>query len=209
MDSVRIDHVIIGVSNLDEAAARFEKTYGLRPVVGGRHPGGTANRSVPLAPPQYLELLTAQPDSEAEEWLSPMLVDGDRIVGWAIEVDDIAAVGHRLGRPASPGGITHEDGSIGAWRTVGGVSPNRPFFIAYDADRESRLARWQDRQSGGDQPVLPGAIEWIELGGDESRLRRWIGADQLPLRFVGGEPGVRAVGISMPGGDLIVNERLD
>jgi hypothetical protein len=207
---VRIDHIIIGVRDLEDAALRFETSYGLRSLPGGRHPGGTANRIVPLAPPEYIELLAvAEAGSEADLWLSPLLTEGDRIVGWALQVADIESVGLRLGRAPSPGSITHDDGTTGHWRFVGGMSPNRPFFIAYDGDMAHRSARQRANYERANHPSRPGGVEWIEVGGDESRLRRWIGMDQLPgMRFVGGEPGVRSIGVSAPTGELVIDEQL-
>ena len=58
---VQIDHIVIGVRNLDAAQAQFEDRYGLTTIEGGRHPGwGTANRLVPLGA-AYLELVTVVP----------------------------------------------------------------------------------------------------------------------------------------------------
>lgn len=44
-----IDHLIVCVGDLDEAARSFKDRLGLNSVEGGRHPGhGTANRIIPL-----------------------------------------------------------------------------------------------------------------------------------------------------------------
>ncbi len=52
----RIDHVIIGATNLKEAADHFLSTYGLRSYTGGKHQGwGTENIIVPLGE-GYLEI---------------------------------------------------------------------------------------------------------------------------------------------------------
>src|SRR5436190_2107644 len=60
-----VDHVLLPVRDLDEAAARLEREQGLLAVGGGRHPGlGTANRIVPLGL-QYLELIAVVDETEA------------------------------------------------------------------------------------------------------------------------------------------------
>ena len=47
-------------------------------------------------------------------------------------------------------------------------------------------------------------IAWLELGGDEARLREWLGGAELPIRVVDGEPGLRAVGLRGPSGAEVV-----
>ena len=63
--------------------------------------------------------------------------------------------------------------------------PSLPFFIA----RDPGVA---DPAAGGEA----GGITWIEVGGDPARLERWLGGAALPVRVVGGEPGVRAIGVA-------------
>jgi hypothetical protein len=38
-------------------------------------------------------------------------------------------------------------------------------------------------------------LTWIEVAGDEARLRDWLGGAELPVRVVPGDPAVRAIGI--------------
>src|SRR5262245_13448232 len=54
---MELDHVLIAVTDLEEAARGFESRYGLASVDGGRHRDfGTANRIIPLGS-TYLELV--------------------------------------------------------------------------------------------------------------------------------------------------------
>src|SRR3954464_6926316 len=100
---MRIDHAIWATSDLDGAAARFERDHGLIAAGGGRHEGmGTHNRIVPLGG-GYLELLAvADPDEAQRSPLGAAVLEriartGDGLMGWAVAVDDVAPVAQRLG----------------------------------------------------------------------------------------------------------------
>jgi hypothetical protein len=108
---------------------------------------------------------------------------GDGLLGWAVAVDDIAPVAGRLGVAvttiARQGMSARLTGVAEAMR-----DPYLPFFIA--------------RDPGIPDPAAAGAaggITWIELAGKADRLRNWLGGASLPVRFVDGPPGVRAVGV--------------
>ena len=64
-----IDHIIIGVHNLDQAAAQFSQKLGLAVSGGGVHPtGGTANRIIVIGD-TYLELMAIDNPEEAQQSL--------------------------------------------------------------------------------------------------------------------------------------------
>jgi hypothetical protein len=63
-ESLRIDHVIVGVADLDYGMRRFEELTGVRPVVGGDSPGrGARNALASLGSGRYLELLAPRGDA--------------------------------------------------------------------------------------------------------------------------------------------------
>jgi hypothetical protein len=64
---IELDHVVYVVDDLGEAVREIERTYGIVSLPGGTHPGGTANRVVPLRGSQYLEFLTVVDEAAAEE----------------------------------------------------------------------------------------------------------------------------------------------
>jgi glyoxalase-like protein len=184
---MRLDHVIYGTADLDVAQRRIETELGLEVLPGGHHVGqGSHNRIVPLGD-GYLELMAIDDPEEAatnpfgEVLLEVLAVEA--LVAWAVLVDDVHAIAQRLGTPL----VEVRRETLGA--TVTGVQealrePTLPFFIGAN-ERGTRPG--QARDAGG--------LSWIEVAGDEARLREWLGGAELPVRVVGGDPAVRAIGI--------------
>jgi hypothetical protein len=138
----------------------------------------------------YLELLAVADSAEAEGSDLGRAVQrrieevGEGLLGWAVEVDDIAPHAERLGIGTSTiarqGLSAHLAGLAEAMR-----DPFLPFFIA----RDKGIADPAGESAG------PG-ISWIEVAGDKRRLDAWLGGADLPVRVVEGGPiGVRAAGI--------------
>src|SRR5579883_1139314 len=71
-----LDHIIIGVRDLEGAAEIFGNGLGLLPGGGGIHPiGGTANRIIVIGD-TYLELITIYKPEEAQASLRQRLEEG-------------------------------------------------------------------------------------------------------------------------------------
>jgi hypothetical protein len=203
---MRLDHVIYGTTDLEGAAARLEREHGLNFLPGGRHPGGTVNSVAPLRPPQYLELLAV--DEAGDAWtreIETWIASGRTLLGWGISVDDIELVASRNDLEVEVGSITSADGSTGSWRLAASDDASLPFFIAYDGDPDTRLRRWEERarEAGNDGF---GGFTFVEVGGDPQRMRAWLGGNRLPVRFAGGNPGLRAVGIAGPDGEIVLRD---
>jgi hypothetical protein len=141
-----IDHVLLAVRDLDQAARWIQERHGLTALPGGRHPGaGTANMIVPLGG-DYLELIAVVDAAEAAA--SPL---GGRVAGapetgaklatWAVRVTDLDAVKERLNAAGiattgpRPGSRLRPDGVLLKWRTLhigDGLEPAIPFFIEWN-----------------------------------------------------------------------------
>lgn len=207
MSSLRVDHVIYAVADLDAAAARVTEKFGLDSIEGGRHPGwGTANRIVPLGR-DYLELMTVVDATEAAASVvgRPVLEAleaGDRLVGWAVATDDIEVIARRLSLEVIGGSRARPDGITLSWKLAGvgrGLETSAfPFFIQWEGpvDLHPGSTRVGHR-------VTPDGIAWVEVSTDEQALRAWLGSHDLPLRVTDGPDELSAVAISTSDGEAV------
>jgi hypothetical protein len=80
-----------------------------------------------------------------------------------------------------------------------------PFFISYDAARAERQQDWQRRRSEVGNEGF-GGFTFVGVGSYQARFDEWLGGTPLPIRFTGGEPGLRAVGFEGPAGEIILRQ---
>lgn len=131
-----IDHVGVGMNDLDEATRRVAEATGVRPVAGGEHPGaGTRNTLLSLGDHQYLEIIAPQPGADLGGWLANEELQP---VLWAVASDDVestrallAEAGFTTSDP-QPGSRRTPDGELLEWVTFGVTEPPipaAPFFI--------------------------------------------------------------------------------
>jgi hypothetical protein len=196
------------VRDLDAAGTRILEQLGLGSVPGGRHPGwGTGNRIIQLGR-DYVELLAVIDPAEAASspvgiWIANASRSRDRLAAWCVSTDHIDGVAERLGLAVGSGTRSLPDGRTLSWRSSGfdGVPdrPDLPFFISWDGPPDLHPGR-----SGAEHRGVPLGIAWIEVATEEARLREWLGGEDVPVRVVGGEPGVRAVGIQTARGEIVL-----
>lgn len=207
--SLRIDHVVYAVADLDAAAERFHTTYGLVSIPGGVHPRwGTANRIVALGGARYLELIAIVDPAVAGmsalgRAIADRTADGDRWFALCLHDDDIETTAVRLDLTVEPGLRRLPDGREVSWRSAGiedaRRTPDLPFFIAWT----------------GEPGVHPGArraahpcgatdVARVQVAGDAGRFAAWTRDASLPVRFADGPPGILAVGLTTPAGELVI-----
>jgi hypothetical protein len=126
-----IDHLVIAVRDLDEAAADLESRVGLAVTGGGRHEGaGTANRIAFLADGAYLEFIAVEDRDAAAGWpvgraavetldthefgLATYALGDDRL---EVTVPELQANGSSMGAVA-PGSRRRPDGDLVEWWTA-------------------------------------------------------------------------------------------
>jgi hypothetical protein len=204
MPELAIDHIILGVRDLDQAARQIRDAYGLESLEGGTHPGrGTANRIVPLGP-SYLELLAVVNEGEARrthrgQTLLDAINAGDRLLDWAIRVDNIDEVSRRTGLVPEPGSRIRPDGSQLSWRTLHPRESGLPFFI------EWAKGSFHPGQERARHHSRPDGIAWVEVANDPPRVRAWLGdGEDLPVRFADGPEGLLAAGIATADGEIVL-----
>jgi hypothetical protein len=137
---IGIDHLILGVNDLDRGMAEFAQKTGVTPVKGGVHPGrGTQNALASLGDGRYIEILapshepgTTAEDVAAFQTLTPM--------GWALHTTDMVkavaemrAAGFAMSE-IKPGARTRPDGVKLSWQTAevsGDGLEAAPFLIRW------------------------------------------------------------------------------
>ncbi|MFO0697287.1 MAG: VOC family protein [Polyangiales bacterium] len=204
---LELGQVILGVGDLEAATQRI-RGLGLEVLDGGVHPGiGTANRIVPLGR-QYLALLGIVDGELARrnaigKALAAQLGGGDRLVGWSLRTDRLEDLAVELDVAVEPRRRLRPDGTELAWRAAGVAAsiarPWLPFFEEWDDPW-----RWPGAQPAR-HACRANGIAWLELAPeDESDLARWVGDAAVPMRLVGGEPGLRRVALATPNGELVL-----
>jgi hypothetical protein len=202
---VQLDHVLLAVSNLAEAANELQTRHGLASLEGGRHPGwGTANAIVPLGD-AYLELVTVVDAADAERsvfgaWVAGALPALVHPLGWAVRTGRLDDVADRLGLDIASGSRMTPDGRLLEWRLAGVeqaiAEPCRPFFIEWA----------EGAPFPGHAPVThtagPVAIATLELAGDAERLDTWLGRHDLPITVRPGPPAVTSLTLGGAAGRL-------
>ena len=163
-----LDHLVVAVPDLTEAVDRFERQTGVRPELGGAHPGrGTHNALVSLGE-SYLELMAPDPHQPvpAEPWPFPFdELDGPSIVALAVRppagrsIDEAVAWARAAGH--DPGAVvamgrTRRDGTTLGWRLTlptgehGGLVP----FLIDWGDSEPPAA------------TAPGGVVLVDIGAE-------------------------------------------
>jgi len=156
----RLDHVVIGVRDLDEAIRNYQQLgFDVRP--GGRHTGlGTHNALIRFGL-DYIELLAVYDESEVTRsggrghFMTEYLRDRPgALLGFALASDNLEDEAARGGAPDSgymPGKVfamqrTRPDGQVLSWRLlVPGQHTWRrpwPFLIQWDTPDPQRLG-WE------------------------------------------------------------------
>jgi catechol 2,3-dioxygenase-like lactoylglutathione lyase family enzyme len=207
-----IDHIIIGVNDLDEATRVFGQQLGLAVSGGGIHPsGGTANRIIVIGD-TYLELITVRTPAEAQQSLLERLAKGDGYLNFVLSSNDIVAdsAAMRSRGVQVPGPVAGElvaaDGRSRGWSRVdverAELAQHYPFIIQHDStgeERRFRLAGWTvpPEHPLGVKRVLSTTIAVADLREATARFQHIYGL-QPSDSFTGEADGWDAMLVSFP-----------
>lgn len=207
-----LDHIIIGVNDLEEAASIFSQKLGLAVSGGGTHPvGGTANRIIVIGD-TYLELITVRTPSEARQSIVERLAKGDGYLNFVLTSDDIEAdkaalasrgvsfIGPTPAQLKSPGGRTRGWSRIDIERPD--LAQHYPFLIQHDStgqERRFRLAGWAEPPAHplGAIKVLSATLAVSDLVEAARRFQHIYGLEPSPT-FTGEADGWEAMLVAFP-----------
>jgi glyoxalase-like protein len=138
----QIDHILLGIDDLDRGAKAFEEATGVKPVYGGKHPRGTHNALVSLGDGTYVEIIAVQKGATPPEDFAELAqLHTLAPIGWAVSSKDSAdllsrlqAAGMVVTDPA-PGSRITPAGKTLSWQTFN-LKDNfeeAPFFIVWSA----------------------------------------------------------------------------
>ena len=183
----RIDHLVIGVHDLDQATSDYE-TLGFTVQPGGTHAGGlTHNALIGFEDGTYVELIAfTDPSQPSDHRWWEAIAAGEGLIDFAVGTDNVAEDAQRLADAGIDtegpvdGGRTRPDGQEVGWRNL--VLPNAaatalPFVIEDRTPRDLRVPGGPDAMhAGGFQavdgitvavPELPRAVhQYAALLGD-------------------------------------------
>ena len=140
-----LDHIILGCNDLDLGMELVEQNTGVRPAIGGVHPGrGTRNALLSLGERRYLEIIAPDPGQQKIVHFPQIReMKEPRLIGWAVRPPDIAATAKLLRdnqiafQGPDDGSRKRPDGRVLNWKTINLADDRHgilPFFIEWSAD---------------------------------------------------------------------------
>jgi catechol 2,3-dioxygenase-like lactoylglutathione lyase family enzyme len=193
----KLDHILLGCSDLDRGIAFVEQHLGVKAMFGGIHPGrGTQNALLSLGQRHYLEIIApdpAQPDSKSARRSQLEKLSEPRLVEWAAHPGDLSSFAKRLQQAGlafegpTPGSRKRPDGRLLQWQTLtlnDDASGLLPFFIEWSADSPHPSA---------DAPAGCRLLEFELVTPEPDKLAKTLALLSLDVPVVKGEkPQLRA-----------------
>lgn len=173
-----IDHLVIVVRNLDQAAKDYEQ-LGFTVVPGGQHPVGSHNALISFRDGSYLELIAFYREAADHRWWEP-LSKGERLVDFCLQTDDLRSdtkklrdAGVAINDPV-PWSRKRPDGYELKWLLSLATGSHRgvaPFLIEDITPREKRIPREMTHENG-----ITGIAKVTVAVGELGPIKKWYGA---------------------------------
>jgi hypothetical protein len=186
-----VDHLLLGVADLDRGIEWLELRAGTRAAIGGSHPGrGTRNALLSLGERKYLEIIAPDPAQQgAQSWLPNLgSLAQPRLVWWAAAASDVQSLSHSIREQGLEtlgpyaGSRARPEGGVLTWTTLAVTTS---------------LAR-------NDVDPAPFFIEWAP-GTVHPSVDAPLGGRLVTLEFEHPEPERLAVTLKKIGIDAVVN----
>ncbi len=204
---LQLDHVLLAVSDLADAARVLHERYGLASVAGGRHTEwGTANRIIPVGN-AYLELVAVVDHDRALAndfgcWVASARQGLVQPLGWAVRTASIGDVAQRLNLVVSSGSRATPDGQQLQWWLAGietaAAESSHPFFIQWDRETP------HPSQVTVTHPAGTVVVDRLEVCGDSTRLASWLGDHRLPVVISPGPSALERILLHSATRDIIL-----
>ncbi len=197
-----LDHLLLGIADLDQGIEWVQQKTGVRAIPGGSHPGaGTRNALLSLGSRQYLEIIAIDPLQKTWSAMAALIANQKepRLIAWAACTDDMEST-MQLAKSASfaiegpsDGARERADGVMLRWKVLriqNDFGCVIPFFIEWepgivhpseDSPSGCRLEEFQIAHSEADR-VLE-ALEKLGIKADltSGRYPRLSAALSTPI----------------------------
>jgi hypothetical protein len=202
----QIDHIIWAVPDLDAGAKTFEEMSGVKPIVGGVHPGrGTRNRLASAGDNMYFEIIAPDPDQTPFDPVNKPVqafadriskMDGPEVDMFAYSTTDLEAAaeaGRKLGLSVvgpTPGERMTPDGVHIKWSHVDFLGHDFGQFIPF-------AINWLDSPHPSTTSPKGAVIDGVTVEHPRAdELRKIYEALGVPAEVVQGEDPVIIVHMS-------------
>jgi hypothetical protein len=173
-----IDHLVVVVKDLDQAAKDYEQ-LGFTIVPGGQHPVGSHNVLISFQDGSYLEIIAFYREAIDHRWWDP-LSKGERLVDFCFQTDDLSGdtktlqdAGVAINNPV-PWSRKRPDGYELKWLLALATGSHRgvaPFLIEDVTRRTERIPQEFDHLNG-----IVGIEKLTVAVGELSQIDKWYSA---------------------------------